>query len=519
MAHGPRPAFGIDAVVPIIVFRADASPEIGAGHVMRCLAFAKTMTGLGWECAFAVGVETPATVPALARSGYEILIVGAAPKDQTKILSQRFIDAVDWLVIDHYGFDASFEILFRVVARHIMVIDDLADRPHDCDILLDQGPGRQSRDYSDLVPAHTHVLAGPGYALLDPAYGAYRDGSPPGSPDSRGSIYVSFGATDPHNATVSGLDALEESGAGGPVHVVLGAAAPHRAAVKKRLEAWRSEAFLHIDVAEIIPLLAVSRLGLGAGGVSALERCCCGVPSMIAITADNQRAAAAGFRTAGAAEPIDFGNIAEAARHIAETSTHPDRLARMSAAGQILCDGRGARRVAMVLAPERSGKDAPVWLRPATAADEETILEWQTSPGARRFARNPELPDAATHAAWMQATLNDPEILLNIIECGSRPAGVLRLDRRPARASLPAYEVSILIAPDHHREGIGKAALALARRLVPGVVLLAAVHRDNAASQALFGAAGYVADGGGFALWPDSASQQTLIAAQGELHG
>jgi UDP-2,4-diacetamido-2,4,6-trideoxy-beta-L-altropyranose hydrolase len=501
-----------------VVFRADASPEIGAGHVMRCLALAKVLTGLGCNSVFAVSPETPATVPALERAGHEIQIVDAAAEDLVKTLTRRFTDPVDWMVIDHYEIDAGTESMFRSLARNIMVIDDLADRPHDCDLLLDQAPGRDSDDYAGLVPAHADVLAGPGYALLDPAYGEYRDRDLPGKSHRRASIFVSFGATDPRNFTVRGLDALEGAALAGPVNVVLGAAAPHREAVRTRLKAWDTEANLHIDTAEIIQLLADSMLAVGAGGVSALERCCCGVPSVIAVTADNQHAAAAGICAAGAAELIDLDDITGASISIADFAGQPDNLVRKTVAGKLLCDGRGGRRVAMALVPERSVNGAPVRLRPAAAEDENRILEWQRSPGARRFARNPDVPAAATHAAWMKTTLNDPEVLLNIIECERRAAGLLRLDRRPDRESFPAFEVSILVAPDQHRAGIGKAGLVLARRLVPGAVLLAAIHRDNTPSLSLFHGAGYIADGVGYASWP-AGTPQNGLTAQGEMHG
>jgi UDP-2,4-diacetamido-2,4,6-trideoxy-beta-L-altropyranose hydrolase len=501
-----------------IVFRADASPEIGAGHVMRCLALAKVLSGFDCESVFAVSPETPATVPALGRAGHEIQIVDAAAENPVETLARRFVDAVDWLVIDHYGIDANSESAFRNLAQNIMVIDDLADRSHDCDLLLDQGPGRSPEDYAGLVPAHAYVLAGPGYALLDPAYGDFSDRNLAGVPDKPAAIFVSFGATDPRNFTVRGLDALEGSAVAGPVNVVLGAAAPHREEVSTRLKSWGSEATLHIDTPEVIPLLADSFLAIGAGGVSALERCCCGVPSVIAMTADNQRAAATGMRAAGAAQLIDLDDITGASNAIADFAGQPDKLARIAVAGKLLCDGRGGRRVAMALVPERSANGAPVRLRPAAAEDEYSILEWQRSPGVRRFARNPDVPDAATHAAWMKATLNDPEVLLNIIECDHRAAGVLRFDRRPDRGSLPAFEVSILLAPDHHRAGIGRAGLALARRLAPGAVLLAAIHRDNTPSLSLFHGAGYIADGAEFASWPAGAPHVAL-ATQGERHG
>ncbi len=431
-----------------------------------------------------------------------MLIADGDEEDTARALAQRFRDRVDWVVIDHYGIDAAAEKHYRPLARRLMVIDDLADRPHDCDLLLDQGPGRIADDYAGLVPAGTQVLAGAVFALLDPAYGYHRDNQSPATSDKPSGIYVSFGATDPSKHTRRGLDALDASRVSAGINVVLGAAAPHREEIGERLEKMTTETKLHIDTSETIALLTNSFMALGAGGVSALERCCCGVPSLVAVTADNQRAAAEGLSKFGAAQLVDLTDPQSSAKDIRAFIADIDRRKQMSRAAQRLCDGRGARRAAMILAPEKSTNGDPVYLRPATPADEALILEWQKFPGARRFARNPDVPDKATHAAWMQATLEDPEILLNVIECNGHAAGVLRLDRRPHRDELAAFEVSLLVAQDHYRTGIGKAALALARRLVPGAVLLADIHPENVASLALFQGAGYMPDSEGFACLP-----------------
>lgn len=503
MANGPNPTFGIRPELTTVVFRTDASREIGAGHVMRCLAFAKVLSDLDCRCVFAVSHESLETVPALQQSAYDVQTVDDTTENALETLG-RFPDPVDWLIFDHYGIDATSETRYRSRSRNIMVIDDLANRPHDCDILLDQGPGRLADDYAGLVPEKALVLAGSAFALLDPVFANYRDSQALTPQETPTGIFISFGATDPHDFTTRALDALAGSGVPGNVNAVLGAVALHRGNVLRGIKTMNGNARLHIDSNEILGLLAESYFAMGAGGVSALERCCCGVPSLIAITADNQRAAAAGLAAAGAAQVFDLDNVATASNVIREFVSDVEHMSRISSAGRRLCDGRGARRAAMFVVPEASSKGEKICLRPATLDDENIILTWQKFPGARRYARNPEIPEKETHAAWMRSTLENPDILLNVIECEGDASGVLRLDRRTGRGKLPAFEVSLLIAPDRHRTGLGKAALTLARRLLPDVVLLADIHRENAASLALFLGAGYVEDGNEFASWPNA---------------
>ncbi|MBM3516716.1 MAG: GNAT family N-acetyltransferase, partial [Alphaproteobacteria bacterium] len=115
----------------------------------------------------------------------------------------------------------------------------------------------------------------------------------------------------------------------------------------------------------------------------------------------------------------------------------------------------------------------------------------------RRYARNRRPPSESEHHHWITDRLSDPGCLLNLVLRDCEPAGVLRLD---ALTEDPlAYEVSILTAPEYHRRGIGGAALALARALVPGARLKAVVLPGNRASQALFTAAGYL--GGADDAW------------------
>jgi len=130
------------------LIRCDASPLIGGGHVMRCLTLANALVEAGWRVRFACVEGSAEVVSALTKSGFNLIEL-ADPLDAGEIAGKldRLFDVI---VFDHYGIDASYERALRPLARTILVIDDLADRPHDCDVLVDQTFGRNAADYTEL---------------------------------------------------------------------------------------------------------------------------------------------------------------------------------------------------------------------------------------------------------------------------------------------------------------------------------------------------------------------------------
>jgi RimJ/RimL family protein N-acetyltransferase len=157
-----------------------------------------------------------------------------------------------------------------------------------------------------------------------------------------------------------------------------------------------------------------------------------------------------------------------------------------------LFDGDGAARVAATLASDARAADGRrVASRRVKPSDEATMLDWQSDPQTRRFARNPRVPDADEHRKWVARRVADPVAVTEILLHREEPAGVLRLDPHA-----DGLEVSIVVAPDHRRKGIGAAALKLARCLRPQSRLVAHVFSENTASQILFAKAGYVPHAG-----------------------
>lgn len=314
-------------------FVADVSADIGAGHLARCATLARAMSARGWECTIATSNDAPASLLA----GLQV-----APIVEME---------VDVVVIDNYAAPVVFERACRAWAKRVVVIDDAPNRTHACDLLLDQNAGRTAADYAAAAPG-ARVLAGSRYALIGEAFRARRETALArrrNAPTAR-RVLLSFGATDPANATSGALDELLSETWVERVTVLLSEAAPHRAAIRAAAEAsgGRAELIIGAGAEQIADCVSEADVALGAAGSSAWERCCLGLSSAVTVVADNQRDIAAALGAAGAA--IDLGALdnmrpgafAQAARELA---TDAPRRAAMIEAAAALCDGDGANRV------------------------------------------------------------------------------------------------------------------------------------------------------------------------------
>ena len=298
---------------PRIAIRADASIQIGTGHVLRCLLLAEMLQSSGLDVEFLCRVYPGDLVNWIRSKGFKVhkLLAPLAPSDSDIHHShdsldctsnrvtqsqdaQESIDALkeqplEWLIVDCYGLDQAWEKQLRSIAKNIFVIDDLANRKHDCNLLLDQNfySDAHSR-YEGLVSGSTKQLLGPRYALLRKEFLTSRQSLKPKSNNIM-RIFVFFGGTDPDNITGRVLDALATPNLQHlQTDVVIGLNNPNRRSIEEKV-AERKLTTLHVQVDNIAELMSAADLALGAGGTATWERLCLGLPSLIITTAENQQ--------------------------------------------------------------------------------------------------------------------------------------------------------------------------------------------------------------------------------------
>lgn len=337
---------------PRVLFLADCGPEVGGGHVMRCLSLAAALMDRGAACAMLATPAVSAILDAFASPGIERL---AADEGPLHLLVRAARDhASRWqaqlVVVDHYRLAAEQE---QFLAVPVAVIDDLANRPHRCGILIDPTLGRSAADYERLTAPGARILTGPDYALLAPDYAKARAGSLPvrrcDAPPGR--LLVSLGLMDLKGITGRVLRLLEPQRSGLEIDVVTGGQAgslPWLRHLASRDPGLR----LHVDTRRMPALIAEADIGIGAGGSSTWERAALGLPSICLILADNQRALALELDGRGACLAVEARGggldqrLPAAFARLLDDAPLRRRLSEISAG---LCDAQGAARVAEAL--------------------------------------------------------------------------------------------------------------------------------------------------------------------------
>lgn len=479
-----------------VLIRTDASSVLGLGHLRRCLSLAVALRSHGAAVRFGL---RPSDVDAagLARAeGFDATVLdlprSADPPAQADAdaLVALASGGVDWVVVDHYRLDARWHTAVRRgMACRIAVIDDLADRPLDCDALIDHNhvpdPGHRHRYAAQLERAPQTWLCGPRFALLGPAY----QSRPAFQVAAQvRSIGIFLGGTDPGQLSITALQACRQ-GAGftGPVEIASTSANPHLATLVRSVAADPA-ASLVLDQPDLADFFARHDLQIGAGGGATWERCSIGVPSLTLCVADNQRAVIPALQCLGALisstdnSPV---SIAQALRRLLDEQALRQALARRS---QALVDGRGAGRVALAMAARVQGA---LSLHTPTMADAHLLWQWRNHPVTRAVSRDAAQIDWPRHQAWLQRTLEDSGRKLWLARIGPTPVGVIRFDALGA----DRHEVSLYLDPELHGLGLGAALLGAGERLLGEqaghVCIEAEVLPDNQVSHRLFLGAGY----------------------------
>lgn len=404
-----------------ILFRVDASIQTGNGHVMRCLTLADVLKNEGAECTFICREHNGNMLELIQNKGHGFVALpinevnttlsnqyprheylswlGATPDEDAEqtiaAIQSLTADKPAWLIVDHYALDKGWETQLRSYCQKIMVIDDLADRQHDCDLLLDQTFGRDERDYQAFVPEHCTILTGSYYALLRPEFAQWREYSLQRRQQPQlKQLLITLGGVDKDNVTGQVLTALANSQLPNDCHItiVMGEHAPWLESIKAQAQqlSWSTE--VRVNVTHMAELMANSDLCIGAAGSTTWERCCLGLPTIMLVLAENQRKIA---------DELDRKDIAYIIYHVAKLSHKLNTiltgissdLCIKTEKSSIICDGLGTKRISNHLL-------GGSFIRRMKASDLQLVRQWRNHPSVRSYMFNQNEISQNEHEQW-----------------------------------------------------------------------------------------------------------------------
>ena len=487
-----------------LFIRADATTQIGTGHIMRCIALGQAWRDQGGEVTFLSRCDSEHLRQRIIAEGFDLISIDEChphPSDLDQIFeilnrhvpcAQPYAEKL-WLCLDGYHFTPDYQKAIRDVDIRLLVIDDMNHLPHyHADILLNQNIHAPDLHYN--CAPDTTLLMGTSYVLLRREFLKYR-GFKRQVPQKAKNILVTMGGSDPDNVTLKVIQAikfLEDSSL--KVKVVIGPTNPNIEAIRSFLHP-KPCSFQVIFNPNMPDLITWADLAISAGGSTCWELAYMGLPNLVIVLAENQKHVAKYLAAAGIS--IDLGyfvamNTKAILQPLTEMVSEAKRRVSMAECGQKLVDGKGCIRL---LKEMQNGR---ISLRPARAEDCRLVWEWANDPIARSASFSSGLIPWERHSEWFNAQISDPNTILFIAENDkSIPLGQIRYHISAGEAVL-----SINLKPEVRGRGFGSRLIRLASKKVfenhPVDFIRAYVKPDNAASSRVFMKAGF--DGNSFAV-------------------
>jgi UDP-2,4-diacetamido-2,4,6-trideoxy-beta-L-altropyranose hydrolase len=462
-------------------FRLEGSEEIGLGHVMRCLTLADRLKKNQVNSIF---ISSNKEISGLIQSrGYLLCVLSAENltehHDAKESLEYILHNNVSILVVDHYQLSHDWESIVVPHVSCLAVIDDLVELKHQSDIVINSNPLVKKEDYARLCSNQTRYLLGCDYVLLGQPFIEKRKNLKVNitEPSFINNILISIGATDPKQYSIKVLDDLEKSGYLGHVDLVLSSSCQWIKTYS--FKDYEFSVSIHIGPSNLSSIIVQSDLAVGSIGNSSWERNYLGLPSIVLITADNQKSLAEYIKKNELAYVVDESSLLMTINLVLKASIQPD-INTVRKNGLDLFDGNGACRIAK----EIFSFGFNTYL--ISEEDCLDLFQWQNQTGAREFSRNPDAPSLKEHNAWFKKAIANPRIRMWIITLYDIKVGYVRLDDQGSNE-----EISILIDNRFHGLSIAKMAINFANKQSLYENIIAHVHPDNIASIRVFTSCGY----------------------------
>lgn len=415
-----------------VFFRVDASKEIGTGHVIRCITLAKELKKQGANCIVLSRDHDGNLFDYIQDNGFDLKILKESNKnlnnekttakpdlihshwlgvsqidDATQSITAMGTEISDWLVVDHYGIDYRWHEQMRSHCKNILVIDDLADRKHDCDLLLDQNlVVSYKHRYDKLIASQTTKLLGPSFAVLQNEYANVRMRIR--SRKITENILVYFGGSDLYNLTETVLDILLRISYKGKVTLVLDSKNHKLALIRDKIKDKKNYE-IYNNLPSLADILVDVDIAIGAGGTATWERCALGVPSFVITVAENQKQIAAEMHKQGYIKLLgnyDDINLSILEKTLNDIANNRIEIEEWSQHCLNLVDGLGTKRVAEIFTLDEYSK---LDIRYANYSDKEILFEWRNEADVRNNSFSNHEIKFDEHCKWLDNVLKNRE--------------------------------------------------------------------------------------------------------------
>ena len=476
-----------------LVIRADASSQIGIGHVMRCLAIAQAWLECGGAVSF-VSSQLPASLRERIRAeGAEVVQISCDPgsdRDAQQVVALARGRKAEWVVVDGYEFGLDYQTQLRNSGLNLLFLDDYGHANGYCaDLVLNYNAYAREDGYR--LSPDTRLLVGPRYALLRKEFSGWR-GWKREIPRTGNKVLVTLGGSDADHvarAVIQGLSLAKVEGL--EAKLVLGGDS-RRSELESLLSAIPGKGSLTYNADNMPQFMAWADVAIASAGSTVWELCFMGLPALLIDLVPHQRLVAETLEQLGIAQHVmssnDFSPEA-IAKTLESVLQSVERRISMSQHGRELVDGRGAERVVTAI---RAGT---LRLRRVEDKDCRLLWEWANDPDVRAVSFSTEPIPWEQHVTWFKTKLADPNAVLYLaIDSENVPVGQVRYQITP-----PDAVVSIDLAAGFRGKGLGGMALAKATEDLFATTEVATVHAyvkpDNEPSIKLFNSAKFTRRG------------------------
>ena len=411
----------------MLLIRADASTQMGTGHVMRCLALAQAWQDKGGQVTLAATTFPPALGERLASEGLTLVTLTAepgSPDDAQQTAEHARALGATWVIVDGYQFGAAYQRALKDAGLRVLFMDDYGHAGTYCaDIVLNQNSYAHERLYTQRA-AHTRLLLGPRYVLLRREFWPWR-GWLRETPEVARKVLVTMGGADPNNITLRVIEALQQIDAPNlEVTVVVGGSNPHSTEIEAAARVSRHQIKVEWNISDMPTLMAWADVAVTAGGSTCYELAFMGLPALIVVLAENQQTGAAVLAKVGIGQNLGWHNEVGSSAitsALMRLLTEPESRAAMSRCGSSLVDSYGSTRIVAEM------QKTPLRLRRATSENCRLLWDWANDPAVRKASFSSEPIPWDSHVVWFAAHIASPNDHIFIgIDSDDQPIGQVR---------------------------------------------------------------------------------------------